>query len=537
MNAWLEAGLSNALVATGLAVVAAIVTRVSPNPRIAFAAWSLVLLKLVMPPIPGVPAAVWQVTAEQASETNDEAPRPLAASLPMAPMQPATVPAGERSNASPAAASITTDSEVAPRIAASRPIARSATAPADPPLAYTAIRPWPWPRIVAAVWLTGSLAWLFLAIGRTVRFESLLRRTHPADERLTAEVATLARRLGLTRTIQVRITRAAVSPLVWVWFRRATILLPERLLASLSQEQRTTLLAHELVHLARRDHWVRWLELAAIALYWWHPVAWWARRNLARAGEQCCDGGVVRLLPELVADYARTLLVATDFCSDSRPALPAGSSGFSQGTHLKRRMKMILASRVSHTIGWPGRLALAAVALVALPLSLRSAAAEPAPQTKTKPVLLAQAAKAKAAGTGSLEERIAKLEKAVAELTAVIQSLREAEAANASPVVVKTIPETGAEDVDPSLTELKVTFSKDMQNGSWSWTQRSDDTFPQTTGSPHYLDDKRTCVLPVKLEPGKTYWISLNSNRFKNFKDPGGRPAVPHVLTFKTKAE
>jgi hypothetical protein len=106
--------------------------------------------------------------------------------------------------------------------------------------------------------------------------------------------------------------------------------------------------------------------------------------------------------------------------------------------------------------------------------------------------------------------------------------------ANSPPVVVKTVPEAGALDVDPSLTEIKATFSKSMTDGSWSWAQRSDETFPGS-GKPHYEKDKRTCVLPVKLEPGRTYLVMLNSDRFKNFKDADGRPAVPYVLVFQTK--
>src|SRR5436853_4146816 len=84
----------------------------------------------------------------------------------------------------------------------------------------------------------------------------------------------------------------------------------------------------------------------------------------------------------------------------------------------------------------------------------------------------------------------------------------------APPVVVTTEPRAGADDVDPALTEIKVTFSKDMQNGNWAFAQLSKETFPQTTGKPHYLDDKRTCVLPVKLEPGKTYILALNKPPF-----------------------
>jgi len=102
------------------------------------------------------------------------------------------------------------------------------------------------------------------------------------------------------------------------------------------------------------------------------------------------------------------------------------------------------------------------------------------------------------------------------------------------PVVVSTVPRSGDKAVDPSITELRVTFSKDMMDGNWSWTQISDETFPPTTGKPRYLDDKRTCVLPVKLEPGKTYVTWLNSAKYGNFKDADGRSAVPYLLVFET---
>ncbi len=102
------------------------------------------------------------------------------------------------------------------------------------------------------------------------------------------------------------------------------------------------------------------------------------------------------------------------------------------------------------------------------------------------------------------------------------------------PVVIKTVPEAGTDDVDPMTTEIKVTFSKDMQDGSWSWSTLSKESFPEINGKPKYAD-KRTCVLPVKLEPGKTYSIWVNSEKYTNFKDPDGHAAVPYLLVFRTK--
>ncbi len=103
------------------------------------------------------------------------------------------------------------------------------------------------------------------------------------------------------------------------------------------------------------------------------------------------------------------------------------------------------------------------------------------------------------------------------------------------PVVVKTVPEAGAGDVDPKLTEIRVTFSKDMKDASWSWVIHSKENFPKLDGKPKYLADKRTCVLPVKLEAGKTYAIWVNSSKYVSFKDNEGHPAVPYLLVFKTK--
>jgi RNA polymerase sigma-70 factor (ECF subfamily) len=102
------------------------------------------------------------------------------------------------------------------------------------------------------------------------------------------------------------------------------------------------------------------------------------------------------------------------------------------------------------------------------------------------------------------------------------------------PVVVKTVPEAGAANVEAGLTEIKVTFSKDMQDGSWSWSTLSEGSFPTVDGKPKYQADKRTCVLPVKLEAGQTYALWINSQKFGNFKDAGGQSAVPYLLVFKT---
>ncbi len=103
------------------------------------------------------------------------------------------------------------------------------------------------------------------------------------------------------------------------------------------------------------------------------------------------------------------------------------------------------------------------------------------------------------------------------------------------PNVVETLPVSGSIDVDPALTEIRVTFDEPMMDGNWSWAFREKSRFPATDGRPRYSDDRRTAVLPVKLEPGATYEILVNSEVHKNFRDRAGNPAVPFVLTFRTR--
>ena len=105
-----------------------------------------------------------------------------------------------------------------------------------------------------------------------------------------------------------------------------------------------------------------------------------------------------------------------------------------------------------------------------------------------------------------------------------------------APVVVKTFPEAGTKDVSPGVVELKVTFSKEMMDQSWTWSTAWKDSTPEGLEKPKYSADHKTCILKVKLEPGKTYGYWLNSQKFTGFKDKQGRSAVPYLLVFQTKA-
>jgi hypothetical protein len=102
----------------------------------------------------------------------------------------------------------------------------------------------------------------------------------------------------------------------------------------------------------------------------------------------------------------------------------------------------------------------------------------------------------------------------------------------APPRVVKAVPEHSSKEVDPGLKELRIVFDQPMQPGSLS-VVGGGPTFPKFVGK-HRWEDDRTFVWAWRLEPEHDYWLSINNDRFRNFRSTGGESAVPHPISFRT---
>lgn len=100
------------------------------------------------------------------------------------------------------------------------------------------------------------------------------------------------------------------------------------------------------------------------------------------------------------------------------------------------------------------------------------------------------------------------------------------------PKVIKSVPEDGAEKVDPATREITFTFDQPMDRSGFSIVGGGPD-YPQSVGKPRWEDD-RHLVMRVQLEPEHHYKLSVNSETFDNCKGANGEPAVPFPLTFDT---
>jgi beta-lactamase regulating signal transducer with metallopeptidase domain len=328
--------LGNAAVAAVLALAAVAVGRVCKSPSVRHAAWLLVLVKLVTPPLLPVPLPVLPALNADAA------------------------PAAVRALIAPA------------------PGAAEAPVTDATPGVWARHRPRGAFEWAVVVWAGGTAAWFAWQGRRVLRFRRKVRRTAAAPPEVAEAASRIAALLGIERPPAVKLAAGIGSPMLWGW-GRSVVLFPRDLLPRLSPDARDTLLAHELAHFLRRDHWVRVLEFAAAGLYWWHPAVWLARRGIEEAEEECCDAWVVGGLAASPRRYAEALLATVDFEAElRRPRLPPGACAAGHGAKLLRRRLSALID-----VDGPSRLrAKAVVFLVALALALVRpvlTAADPAP--------------------------------------------------------------------------------------------------------------------------------------------------------------
>ena len=145
-----------------------------------------------------------------------------------------------------------------------------------------------------------------------------------------------------------------------------------------------------------------------------------------------------------------------------------------------------------------------------------------------------------ALGLMGRREAKAVLEKALKDTDAMVRNNAEAALTllglSTGPRIVKTTPATYANDVAPSVTELTATFDRTMKDKCWSWVRRFTDKFPELVGKARFDAKRKTCSVTVKLQPGKVYWVELNTPPYTSFQSPTGAIARPFILVFATRS-
>lgn len=211
------------------------------------------------------------------------------------------------------------------------PVLAGSTAP-EPPL------PGGWPGLFLLVYALGAgFLLLRIAVARRVLARIWREAEGEAGPDWEALLSELSLGMDLPRPVELRIADGPAMPMTWGTLE-PRILLPAEA-ADWPPERRRLVLLHELAHVARRDSLSRSAASLACALYWFHPGAWLAARQMRIEQEHAADDRVL-VAGGSARAYARSLLhLAAPSDSWRRPAHAAAMAGMVQ---LERRLTSIV---------------------------------------------------------------------------------------------------------------------------------------------------------------------------------------------------
>ena len=368
---FLEYALGNTLLAIPLALLAWTIGRSRRYPSLAHFAWVLVMIRLVMPPIAALPwlsvgiplpqlmAAPTDSRHEQDVRVSpseqegssvcatapspefavalDQEDRALPSPEGTAGSAPRKQPSMDSSATDLPQATVEEQGTESPatdqRRASTDVEARS--------ISYLAVDPW---LFVGAVWLGGAILIIAVSAIRIMRFRrGLLMQCEAAEQPVLRIARAVGDELGVRRKFKVLTTRADVVPFVWSGLGGPVIVIPAALIACTDEASLRLILMHELAHIRRRDHLVRWLDWAVVAWLWWNPLAWIARRGLRSSEELACDALVMRTCGASPREYGACLVAAAESLAGSAFRAPAQACTMGDGGSLEQRIMVIMS--------------------------------------------------------------------------------------------------------------------------------------------------------------------------------------------------
>lgn len=362
------------------------------------------------------------------------------------------------------------------------PVERASANPAGAPPTGAGVSPWLW------LWAAGAL---FMAVCLGTNHFRIHRRVAGRRPLIDAPVLNLLedckQRMGVRAPITLVETAAVDGPCLF-GVLRPRLLLPPGFTREFSPDELRYVFLHELGHVQRHDIPLGWLMAVLQILHWFNPLVWLAFSRMRVDRELACDALALSHAEDREnKPYGRTIVKLLENFGDSVRA-PSLAGIVEDKQQIRERILMIANFHRSNR-----GLALAASLLAGLGLVTLTDAqsgANPSPATSAD--------------------------------------------AGGAPRIIATSPKTGATDVDPALTEITVTFDRDM-GGGMSWTGGGPDFPKSPEGAKAYWINKRTCALPVTLQAARYYRVGINSTSYQNFRGANGVPAKPSAIYFTTQ--
>jgi hypothetical protein len=231
-----------------------------------------------------------------------------------------------------------------------------------------------WPLVLASSWLAIALALLCRQLFAFHVIRGLVRRSIPVSLGRGAQGAGRGRaNLRVAESADIRV------PLTTGPFR-SVVLLPADW-RTWPDEKRSNVLNHEATHVERRDCLTCFLSELTACLYFFHPLAWWLRRELALLAEEACDDAVIQSADDRAA-YARQILEFAAVAATRQGRIVYAGLSMARQSNVESRINAILdfGRPLSRRLTWAATILIAAAVI---PVVVVAAALRPSSDSGT----------------------------------------------------------------------------------------------------------------------------------------------------------
>lgn len=271
--------------------------------------------------------------------------------IPAPPVSPGTIAAGATEALPPLARDAAEPPTIGPTPS---PLRSPSSALTGPPTTsrQTTTRDRELPALVLGLWFLGVASVAFRYLASRIALRRLARSSVPHAE-CALLVEQICRRMHIDRPVRLRGSDDVELPFTWGVFRPQIVLPSDA--AEWAPDRRRHVLEHELAHVRRLDAGTQLVAQMASALFWFHPLVWYAVGQMRCERERACDDHVLSSGAN-AADYAGDLLaLVTNYKYVERHSAALAFAGRS---HFEGRLLALLDRDVDRGVLSPRRIAL-----------------------------------------------------------------------------------------------------------------------------------------------------------------------------------
>lgn len=240
--------------------------------------------------------------------------------------------------------------------------------------------------IIKIIWLSGTLFMLLRLVYGAGLLELFKYKLIPLrDRRFNRLLSEAADFLNFEKVPPLYCSSQIKSP-VSTGIVRSAIVIPDKLLDGLNDDEVKSILLHELAHILHRDHFTGIVKRIIIAANWWNPLVYIISAEHSAVREEIADNYVLlKLCPKVYSECLAGL--AEKVCLINN--LPATTGMAGKHSNLEKRVKKILSKNRKLTMKTGKAIKLTALincGILAILIAGMQAMAEPGTSSDSAPV-------------------------------------------------------------------------------------------------------------------------------------------------------